>query len=279
VLVRALPDWLGGLRSCNNFHKELAMKSTKLSKRFIETAANVPLGWVPSNVLAQKDMFLRKVVFDFHGPIVDFNNPIAAHLSGLYGVEVDPALMLDHYKWGYNSRMPITQPQFEAGLEHFGRLARGGFSDFPAMPGAVEAIKQITAAGIAVEIWTYVPGATDYNHDTLLARGTGIAQLGTMELIEKLGVVANPRKQVRFIRPDQKVARMALEHIPLIVEDHPVTAVQAGAEYGHAAILVPEPYNVGVSAPGVLRLENRADLAPAIIEFYKKLDEAGCLID
>ena len=64
----------------------------------------------------------------------------------------------------------------------------------------------------------------------------------------------------------------------LLVEDHPVTAVQAGAEFGHAAILVPEPYNVGISAPGVLRLENRSDLAPAIIDFYKKLEEAGCLI-
>lgn len=254
------------------------MKSNKLSKRFHETAANVPLGWVPPNVLAQKKMFLKKVVFDFHGPISDFNTPIAGYLSGLYGVEIDPASMLDHYKWGYNARLPITQPQFEAGLENFGRLARGGFSDLPAMPGAIEALKEIQSAGIAVEIWTYVPSASDYSAETLLARGTGIAQLGTLELIEKLGVVANVRKQVRFIRPDQKVAKMALEHIPLIVEDHPVTAIQAGTEFGHAALLVPEPYNKGISAPGVLRLENRADLAPAIIDFYAKLETAGCLI-
>lgn len=252
--------------------------STKLSKRLTTAASNVPLGWVPPNVLAQKKTFLRKVIFDFHGPISDFNNPIAAYLSGLYGVKIDPAMMLDHYRWGYNSRMPITQPEFERGLENFGRLARGGFSDLPAMPGIVEALKSIKDAGISVEIWTYVPAATDYDADTLVARGTGIAQLGTIELIEKLGIVENVRKQVRFIRPDQKASKMALEHIPLIVEDHPVTAIQAGAEYGNAAILVPEPYNKGISAPGVLRLENRADLAPAIIDFYKKLDAADCLI-
>ncbi len=252
--------------------------STRLSKRLVQAAANVPLGWVPPNILAQKQMFLRKVVFDFHGPISDFNNPIAAYLSGLYGVEIDPAKMLDHYRWGYNSGMPITQPEFERGLENFGRLARGGFGDLPAMPGIKEAFKQIQDAGIAIEIWTYVPGASDHSHDTLLARGTGIAQVNTLELVEKFGIVENVRKQVRFIKPEAKVANMALEHIPLIIEDHPVTAIQAGAEYGHAAILVPEPYNKNISAPGVLRLENRADLAPAIIDFYKKLDEAGCLI-
>jgi hypothetical protein len=232
---------------------------------------------VPPNLLAQKKTFLRKVAFDFHGPITDFNNPIAAYLSGLYGVKIEPS-MLNHYKWGYNASMPITQPEFEQGLMNFGRLARGGFSDLPAMEGIVEALKEIQAAGIALEIWTYVPGATDYDAETLVARGTGIAQLGTRTLIEKLGIVANVDKQVRFIRPDQKIAKMALEHIPLIVEDHPVTAVQAGAEFGSAAILVPEPYNRGIAAPGVLRLENRAELAPAIIDFYKKLDEAGCLI-
>lgn len=253
--------------------------TNRLSKRLINAVANVPKGWLPPNVLAQKKTFLRKVIFDCHGPLVDFNNPLAAYLSGLYGVHIDPALMLDHHRWGYNAKMPISQPEFEQGLMNFGRLARGGFSDLPEQPGIVKDIKAIQEqADISVEVWTYVPAATDYDADTLLARGTGIAQLGTYELIEKLGIVKDVRKQVRFIRPDQKAAKMALEHIPLIIEDHPVTAVQAGHEYGNAAILVPEPYNEGLSAPGVLRLDNRADLAPAIIDFYKKLDAAGCLI-
>ena len=251
--------------------------STKLSKRFVETATALPLGWPPANLLTQKKMFLKKVVFDLHGPILDFNGPFLAHLSGLYGKKLDTT-MLDHYNMGYNARMPITPHEFMRGLENFGRLARGGFSDLPAMPGIVEALKQIQDAGIKLEIWTYAPGATDYSHDTLLANGTGIAQLGTIECIEKLGIVADVRKQVRFIKPEAKAPGMAHEHIPLIVEDHPVTAVTAGAAYGNAAIIVPEHYNQGVSAPGVLRLDNRADLAPAIISFFSKLEEAGCLI-
>lgn len=251
--------------------------SNKLSKRFIETAANVSLGWPPANLLAQKRMFLKKVIFDLHGPILDFNGPFLAHLSGLYNKKLD-ASMLDHYNMGYNARMPITPFQFQRGLENFGRLARGGFSDLPAMPGIVEALKQIQDAGIKLEIWTYAPGASDYSHDTLLANGTGIAQLGTIECIERLGIVKDVRKQVRFIKPEAKASEMAKEHIPLIVEDHPVTAVTAGTAFGNAAILVPERYTEGVNAPGVLRLDNRTDLAPAIISFFAKLEEAGCLI-
>ncbi len=129
-----------------------------------------------------------------------------------------------------------------------------------------------------MEIWTYAPGATDHNPDTLAANGTGAAQKETMDLIERLGILENPRKQVLFVKPHEKAVEMAKEHIPLIVEDHPLTAVHAGTIYGNAAILVPEPYNVNVSVPGVLRLDNRADLAPAVIDFFKKLEEAGCLL-
>lgn len=249
----------------------------KTSRGFVEAASKVPFGWPPANLLLQKEMFLKKVIFDLHGPILNFNAAFLAHLSGLYGMDLDVS-MLDHYNMGYNARMPITPNQFQRGLENFNRLARGGFSDLPAMPGIVEALKQIQDAGIKLEIWTFAPGATDYSKDTLLSNGTGVAQHGTLECIEKLGIVKDVRKQVRFIRPEAKASLMAQEHIPLIVEDYPVTAVTAGAAYGNAALLVPEPYNVGVSAPGVLRLEKRSDLAPAIIGFYKKLEEAGCLI-
>ncbi len=249
----------------------------KLSKRFTTAAANVTLGWPPANVLAQKKMFFKKVIFDLHGPILDFNGPFLAHLSGLYGVKLDVS-MLDHYYMGHNSRLPITPIEFQRGLEHFGRLARGGFSDLPAMPGAVEALKQIQEAGIGLEIWTYAPSAMDYAPDTLVANGTGIAQAVTMECIERLGIVADVSKQVKFVRPEQKAGRMANKHFALIVEDHPVTAITAGTAYGNAAFVVPEPYNIGVCAPGVLRLDNRSDLAPAVISFFKKLEDAGCLI-
>ena len=251
--------------------------SAKLSKRLTDAAANVPLGWPTANVILQKKMFLKKVIFDFDGPIVDFTTPFCDFLSRLWKVKIDKS-MLDHYNMGYNARMPISPHQFQVGLDNFGRLSSGGFSDRAAMEGIHDVFAKLEAAGIRTEIWTYSPGATDYNPDTLVANGTGTAQNATMQLIERLKIVKDPRKQVRFIKPEHKAIEMAKEHIPLIVEDHPVTAIAAGTAFGHAAILVPEPYNKGVSAPGVLRLDNRADLAPAIIDFFKKLEEAGCLL-
>ena len=256
--------------------------SSRLSKRLIANAASVPHGWPTPNLLAQKRMFVKKVVFDFDGPIVDFNTAFLDYLTRLYeldkkGIKLD-ASMLDHYNMGYNARMPITPRQFQVGLDNFARLSRGGYDDRKPMPGIKEALKAIQDAGIRVEIWTYAPGATDHNPDTLAANGTGAAQKETMDLIERLGILENPRKQVLFVKPHEKAVEMAKEHIPLIVEDHPLTAVHAGTIYGNAAILVPEPYNVNVSVPGVLRLDNRADLAPAVIDFFKKLEEAGCLL-
>lgn len=252
--------------------------SIKLSKRLASDAASVPMGWPTANVLRQKKMFLNKVIFDFDGPIVDFNTHFLDYLSRLYQVKLDKS-MLTHYNMGYNAAMPISPHQFQVGLDNYGRLAKGGFSDRKPMPGILDALKQIQAAGIRVEVWTYSPGATDHNPDTLVSNGTGTAQNATLELIRQLGFLENPDQQVRLIKPEMKAVEMAKEHIPLIVEDHPGTALAAGSVFGHAAILVPEPYNVGISAPGVLRLSDRADLAPAVISFFQKLREAGCLLE
>ncbi|HMO19505.1 MAG TPA: hypothetical protein PKC98_00900, partial [Candidatus Melainabacteria bacterium] len=141
---------------------------------------------------------------------------------------------------------------------------------------AIEAIKAIKAAGIDVKVWTWTPGAAEsrlnhsagsYNH--------GVAQGETRKLIAKLGL--DPDRDLRFISPGSKKYEMVSEHIPLIVEDSPETAVGVG-QMAHAAILVPEEYTKGVKAPNVLRLDHRSQLAPTVIRFFEELDAAGKLL-
>jgi hypothetical protein len=177
---------------------------------------------------------------------------------------------------GYDANMPITPQQFDEAFMAFARLGKGGYGDLAAQPGIVEDMKAIKDAGIDIEIWTWTPGAAEIQPDRLVAYGTGIAQRVTLDLIERLKLPVK-RNQVRFIKPGSKPWEMAEEHIPLIVEDSVETAVGVAMTVGHAAILVQEPYNEGIEARNILRVP-RKDLAPAVITFYRALDEAGVLL-
>lgn len=250
---------------------------TNTAKRAVKSGSAVPMGWPPANLLNQKEMFQRKVIFDLHGPIVDWSEAFAEVASLLYHVKLDPKAVR-YYCMGYDASIPLSPAQFNDAFVHFARLSRGGYGDLTPRPGIVETFKAIQAAGIATEIWTWVPGAADYNHETLKAYGTGIPQLATYNLIEKLGLVKDVRKNVRFIKPDAKVPQMGREHLPLIIEDNVVTAVAAGYGIGHACLLTPEPYNEHLVAPGVLRLDDHRQIAASVIEFFKALNDAGALV-
>lgn len=247
------------------------------SKLLVADGSAVPGGWPPANLLKQPDMFKRKVIWDLHGPILDWATAFAEVASGLYNVKID-AKAVRFYCMGYDADIPLTPAQFDAVFPHFARLARGGYGSLRVTPGIQETFKALAAAGISSEIWTWVPGAAEHHHETKKAYGTGIAQSTTYKLIESLGLVKNVRTGVRFIRPDAKAAEMAREHAPLIVEDNPVTAVAAGMNFGHACLLTPETYNQGLVAPGVLRLDSHDQLAATIIAFFNALDEAGALL-
>ena len=253
------------------------MKKQTLSPALRKKAAAVPLGWPPANLLAQKEVFVKKVVFDLHGPILDWATPFCDVAARLYNVELKPE-QVRFYSMAYDSSFPLTPEQFNNVFATFARLAKGGYGDLPVRPGIVEAIKQIRAAGIAVEIWTWVPGAAEHNHDTLKSFGTGIAQSATYELLEKHGVVDNVKRRVRFISPNAKVPTMLEEHAPLIIEDNPVTAVHA-ASSGLACVLTPESYNVHTSDTGILRLNDHSEIASVVIDFFAKLEAAGAIAE
>jgi len=127
-------------------------------------------------------------------------------------------------------------------------------------------------------VWTWVPGASEHDPETLKAFGTGIAQSGTYEHLVKLGIIDDPQRQIRFVSPSKKAGDMAADHIPLIIEDNPVTAVHAGYAYGNAAIVTPTSYNEHLVSPGVLRINDLSELAPAVIDFFEKLGKAGSIL-
>ena len=253
------------------------MKSKSISPALSKRIAAVPLGWPAPNVLGQSEMFMKKVVFDLHGPILDYASAACDLASKLYGVKLSPD-QVKFYNMAFDKDFPLTPFQFNNVFVTLARLGRGGYGDLGVRPGTQELFKALHAAGIATEIWTWVPGAAEHNHETRKAYGTGIAQAATYDLIRELGLVEHVERQVRFIKPDAKVPEMMKDHLPLIIEDNPVTAVTAGYSYGHACILTPEPYNEHLSCPGVLRLNSHAELAPAIIDFFEKLEKAGAII-
>jgi hypothetical protein len=252
-------------------------KKSLLSPALAKRAAAVPLGWPPQNLIDQKDEFVKKVVFDLHGPILDWSEAFCEVAASLYGVDLNSA-DVRYYSMAYDSKFPLTPEQFNNVFATFARLSKGGYGALKPRPGIVETFKKIQAAGIVTEIWTWVPGAAEHNHETLKSFGTGIAQQATYELIESLGLVDNVKRRVRFIAPTQKVPQMLEEHAPLIIEDNPVTAVHASS-VGHAAILTPEPYNVHTSDSGILRLNDHSELADVVIDFFAKLEAAGSLAE
>jgi hypothetical protein len=257
------------------------MNSLKISAGLAKKMASVPFGWPPSNLTSQTETFARKVVFDLHGPILNWISPYCRLAEALFGVKIDEDSARYYYlahDREFPDKMPLTPAQSHVVFDHMARLAKGGFGDLDFTPGIQQMFKDIQAAGIKTEIWTYVPGATDYGHDTLVAHGTGIAQSTTWDLIAKLGLVKDVKRQVRFIQPSAKVSAMVEEHIPLIVEDNPTTAVEAGMNYGLAAIVTPHNYNKTLQGSGILRLENHDQIAVAVIEFFRQMEEAGALL-
>lgn len=236
-------------------------------------------GWPPESVLkpGANHKWSREVVFDFHEVCVKWVARFTDFVNRCYGYNIKPE-QLRFYHMQFDPSCPLTPQQFNEAFVAFARLSQGGYGDLELHPGIVEAIKQVKDAGIGVKIWTWTPGAAEAKFVGGSAYQTGIAQRVTRDLIVKLGFPVDVDRDVRFMQPGQKKWEMAEEHIPLIVEDNPETALSVGLGIAHAAILVPEPYNEGFACRNVLRLSERSQLAPTVIDFYKKLDEAGVLL-
>ncbi|MBK9141504.1 MAG: hypothetical protein IPM23_03340 [Candidatus Melainabacteria bacterium] len=242
------------------------------SRRGIKRATN----WPPKSVLSPGEDFkwMPEVIFDLHNTLVDWTGRFAEFVNLQYGHSID-AKSVSFYHMQFDPENALTNAEFLDAFVAFARRAKGGYGDLEPYDGVVEALKEIKDAGIDVKVWTWTPGAAEARIDNgTSSYNTGIAQGVTKNLVAKLGL--DPDRDLRFIKPGEKKYEMIEEHIPLMVEDSPETAVGVG-QIAHAAILVPESYNAGIVAPNVLRLDHRGQLAPTVIDFFKKLEKAGVL--
>lgn len=247
------------------------MKSTNLRKKSkVPAPAVAQHPWPPAPVLAREEQYYTNtVIFDLHGPILDWTGPFCKFASMALGVELDPAQQ-SVYSLADDPNMPITGGQFAELFKQFARLDVGGYGSLPLQPDIVNQLNKIRAAGINIKIYTWVPGALDHYADTLESVGTGVAQKVTFDLLVNAGIVKDPLKEIVFVAPSKKCLLMADKHIPLIVEDYAATGAQV-ASFGLGALLVPEPHNLGCQMPGMKRLEDRLQLADEVIAYFEAL--------
>jgi len=250
--------------------------NSSLAGRQQVSEMDYPFAWPPESILEPGPFFQwdKKVVFDFHEVCVTWKGAFAEFCNKLYGRNLDPE-QFNFYNMQLDPRVDLTVAEFNDAFNLFVQLAVGGYGDLEPIAGIKEAMDEIKAAGIGIEIWTWTPGAGDGQATGNKPFPSGDAQTVTLELIKRLGL---PVEDIRFMKTYEKKAEMVEERIPLIIEDSPETVVGVGLGMAHAAILVPEKYNEGLLCPNVLRLNSREDLARTVIEFFNELDAAGVLL-
>lgn len=243
--------------------------------------------WPPAHLLASGSQrkFRKRVGIDLHQTILDFSGPFGSFMSQLYaGANMSSTTTRTYHPAG-DPDSKIGYTEFERALNKFIQLSNGGYGSLPALPGAIAGLKRLRAAGIEIEIMTYVPGASDIQPTDQLPHNTGIARAATKELLKKLGFPVED-KDIVFVAPHKKSWHMIEQgnKIPLLIEDNRSTASDV-ADKGLAAILVPTSYNHCSGIPGVLRIAEQAspelvwkEVADHIISFFETLESNGQLV-
>lgn len=250
------------------------MKKTQIASR-----GKLAKNWPPASVLNPFPGFMwsNLLALDLHNTLVDFSGPFGRYVKAIMNKDVYPERSL-YYDWAYDPEFGLSPDEFMAALENFSQLARNsGYGGLSAYQGTLRFLEQVKAEGIRPVIYTWTPGVGDPRLGRSGRYSTGIAQERTRQLVRELGFPIDPETDIKFMQPGDKRKAILEYHIPLIVEDSPVTAVQI-ASMAHAAILVPHSYN-RIRFPNVLRLDNLAQLTPTVIEFYGRLREAGVLLE
>jgi hypothetical protein len=244
-----------------------------------EVSKLTPYAWPPVSVLkpGTGHLWSKTVVFDFHQVVTNWVEQYIKYVNATYARNIDHT-KISAYNLQFDPEVDLSPEEHAEAFINFARLSRGGYGSLKAYPGVREMFRKILDAGIEIQIYTWTPGATDKIPGGDKSHGSGIAQRVTFALMKSLDLGIDVENDVKFMGPGDKKWTMAKKHIPLIVEDNPETAVSVGMCMKHAVILVPEPQNEGLIAPNVLRIQDRKELADVVIDFYKKLDEAGLLL-
>lgn len=235
----------------------------------------------PALLAHGEEFWKREVACDLHGVVVDWTVRFAHFASGVLKRKITPEMCLQLYNFAYGQESGLAPFEFWELFPKFARLTRGGYGDLPAFDGVVDQLKQIRDAGIRIRLMTHCPGASEHEPEHSEAYGSSAAQTATLQLIERLALPLDPASDVMFMSPSEKPWQMARRHIPLIIEDNPVTAIQVARGIGHGAILLADkhtPFNRSVRATGVTTLRDRKLLAETVIRFFTQLEEANALL-
>jgi hypothetical protein len=240
--------------------------------------------WPPAHILACGRKFRKRVGLDLHGTVLDFDGPFGEFLAEIYtGASMNPNREVYHVAGDPTSKIGFIE--FERTLNKFIHLTTGGYDSFPAIAGAIEQLKRIRAAGIEIEVMTYVPGASDMQYTDMLPHNTGAARLATKMLLKKLGFPIE-ESDIVFLPTHAKSWHMLDQgvKIPLIVEDRLATACDV-VEKGLGAIVYPASYNQCSDIPGLLRVAPQAKpedtwkvVADNIISFFDALEANGQIV-
>jgi len=212
---------------------------------------------------------------DLHGVLFDWESNFQKFVQKRTGLTFNTTTR-KFYEIKRDPSQLITPEQWQELFIEFVRLPEG----YGALEPNQEVIRQyelIAKAGIKIIIATVTPGATDYRPDFgVMGFHHGIAQRATKELILKhLSHIVKEQDIIFCSHAGEKKYLMFDMHCPILVEDHPVTAVDV-ATHAHSAILVPRSYNE-VTYQNVLRLESDNQLADAVLTAFEGLLDAGKL--
>jgi len=252
------------------------MSDTKKSSGLIAAAPQAP-DWPNASILNPPAHFewSRVLMSDLHGVVFDWEAQFQKFAQIHFGLSFN-ATSRKFYDIGRDPSQPITPDQFSELFIEFVRLPEG-YGALEPNPVIIRQFEEIAKAGIKIVIATYTPGATDLRPGGFMGFHHGIAQRVTRTLIKKhLGHLVKDQ-DIIFCSPGQKKQFMFDMHCPILVEDHPVTAVDVAVS-AHSAILVPRSYNESiVNVQNVLRLENDNQLADAVLTAFEGLLDAGVL--
>jgi hypothetical protein len=253
------------------------MSDNKKSRGLI-AAVNKTADWPHASILAPAKHFTwsRILLTDLHGVGFDWEGNFLKFVQSRTGKSFD--LTRKFYEIKRDPAQGITPEHWNELFIEFVRLPEG-YGALTPNPDIIRQYEVIAEAGIKIVVATVTPGACDTRPDFgAMGFHHGIAQRVTKELILKhMGHLVRPQDIIFCRHAGEKKELMFDMHCPILVEDHPVTAVDV-ATNALSAILVPRSYNESVkSVQNVLRLENDNQLADAVLTAFGALLDRGVL--
>jgi len=241
-------------------------------------AAPKAVDWPHASILNPPENYQwsRILVTDLHGVGFDWEGNFLKFVQSRTGLTFETERKF--YEIKRDPAQRITPEHWNELFIEFVRLPEG-YGALEPNPDIIRQYEAIAKAGIKIVIATVTPGASDLRPDfAAMGFHHGIAQRVTRDMIMKhLGHIVKEQDIVFCGHAGEKKYLMFGMHAPILVEDHPVTAVDI-ATNALSAILVPRSYNATITnVQNVLRLEHDNQLADTVLTAFEALFDRGIL--